>query len=71
MKKQVYLFKEERYYKGYIRQHGLRDYESRELDRCYEVKALDKNTVLIKIHVYKLIGIWEYRKTIRKLNLLF
>ncbi|WP_291576339.1 hypothetical protein [Clostridium sp. UBA4548] len=71
MKKIIYLFGENKSYEDYVRPHSLKHYELRILDRSCQVKALDRNTVLIKRHIYKLIGFGEYRKTVRKLNLLF
>lgn len=71
MKKLIYLFGENKPYEDYIRLHSLKHYELRILDRSYQVKILEKNIVLVKRYVYKLIGIWEYPKTVKKLILLF
>lgn len=71
MKKLIYLFGENKLFNGYLRLHSLKHYELQTLDRSYQVEGLDGNTVLMKRYVYKLIGFWEYPKTVKKLNLLF
>jgi len=71
MKKLIYLFGENKPYEDYVRLHSLKHYELKTLDKSCQVKVLDRSTVLKKRYVYKLIGIWEYPKTVKKLNLLF
>ena len=71
MKRLIYLFGENKLCKGYLRLDGLKHYELQTLDKSCQVKVLDRGTVLMKRYVYKLIGIWEYPKTVKKLNLLF
>ncbi|EQB89924.1 hypothetical protein J2Z44_001844 [Clostridium punense] len=71
MKKLIYLFGENKLCKGYRRLHSLKHHELQTLDRSYQVEELDGNTVLMKRYVYKLIGFWEYPKTVKKLILLF
>lgn len=71
MEKLIYLFGENKLCKGYLRLHSLKHHELQTLDRSCQVKVQDRNTVLMKRYVYKLIGFWEYPKTVKKLNLLF